>query len=92
MPCSAVTVDYRRDSAAMPVPITRSILEPEFSRLKYTTLSSSCTRRPSGSSPLVSELVQKYSSSRYLDCLDIMTICHDITIILYNLYFIKDAE
>ncbi|XP_014277454.1 ubiquitin carboxyl-terminal hydrolase 2 isoform X4 [Halyomorpha halys] len=64
MPCSAVTVDYRRDSAAMPVPITKSILEPEYSRLKFNTLSSSCSRRTSGSSPFVTELVQKYSSTR----------------------------
>ncbi|KAK9506724.1 hypothetical protein O3M35_008606 [Rhynocoris fuscipes] len=66
MPCSAVTVDYRRDSPTMPVPVARKILDDsEYSRLNYNRLSSSCTRRTSTTSPAYStDTLSKYSASR----------------------------
>lgn len=63
MPCSAVTVDFRRESPAMPVPLSRNILDTPDYRLKYSSTGSTCTRRTSSSTPLVTDLVQKYSSS-----------------------------
>uniref|UniRef100_A0A069DVA3 Ubiquitin carboxyl-terminal hydrolase n=1 Tax=Panstrongylus megistus TaxID=65343 RepID=A0A069DVA3_9HEMI len=66
MPCSAVTVDYRRDSPTMPVPVARKILDgSEYSRLSYNRHSSSCTRRTSTTSPsFSSDTLSKYTIPR----------------------------
>lgn len=65
MPCSAVSVDYHRESPAMPVPLSRSILDSDFSRIKYNSLNSCTSRRTSSSSTPIGELVAKYSTSRW---------------------------
>uniref|UniRef100_A0A224XEA4 Ubiquitin carboxyl-terminal hydrolase n=1 Tax=Panstrongylus lignarius TaxID=156445 RepID=A0A224XEA4_9HEMI len=66
MPCSAVTVDYRRDSPTMPVPVARKILDgSEYSRLSYNRHNSSCTRRTSTTSPsFSSDTLSKYTIPR----------------------------
>ncbi|XP_073978115.1 ubiquitin specific protease 2 isoform X1 [Rhodnius prolixus] len=66
MPCSAVTVDYRRDSPTMPVPVARKILDgSEYSRLSYNRHSSSCTRRTSTTTPsFSSDTLSKYTIPR----------------------------
>lgn len=67
MPCSAVTVDYHRDSPAMPVTLSRNLLDSQYSIKQYTSNSSStCPRRTPASSPsVVPDIVQKYATSRW---------------------------
>lgn len=60
MPCSYVSVDLRRST--MPVPLnSRSVLDNEYGRMKYT-YSSSCARRTSNTSEDKSH--SKYTDSR----------------------------
>uniref|UniRef100_A0A0A9YH44 Ubiquitin carboxyl-terminal hydrolase n=1 Tax=Lygus hesperus TaxID=30085 RepID=A0A0A9YH44_LYGHE len=64
MPCSAVSVEYRRDSSAMPIPVARSLLDSDYSRLRnYNYSGSSCVRRTSNTAS-TSDSISKYPTSR----------------------------
>ncbi|CAB0006138.1 unnamed protein product [Nesidiocoris tenuis] len=60
MPCSAVSVEVRRESSAMPVPAARSDYS-DYSRYRYLP-SNPCVRRTANTTSSTSESISKYSA------------------------------